>query len=102
MASITANGFCAVAALSRYTRGLPWIVCFRTGKSSRTFSTSNPMESMLLAVLMEFLDQSLLQPVFQGCHLDPVQNILRKRVRQQRARITFSDAARLQVKHRFF
>ena len=40
IASITANGFCAVAALSRYTSGLPWIVCLRTGKSSRIRSTS--------------------------------------------------------------
>ena len=46
MASITANGFCAVAALSRYTSGLPWIVCLRTGKSSRIRSTSKVVETL--------------------------------------------------------
>ena len=38
------HGFCAVAALSRYTSGLPCIVCFSTGNSSRILSTSKPAE----------------------------------------------------------
>ena len=35
MASITARGFCAEAALSRNTSGLPCTVCARIGKSAR-------------------------------------------------------------------
>src|ERR1035438_6398819 len=65
MASITANGFCAVAALSRYTSGMPWMVCFRTGKSCRTFRTSKPAAISLLTVLMEFLEKDPLQRVFE-------------------------------------
>ena len=41
MASITARGFCALAALSRKTRGLPRISVPRIGKSARTRSTSS-------------------------------------------------------------
>src|SRR5581483_2697414 len=40
MALMTASGFCVVAALSRYTRGLPPITLrFRMGKSLRIFTT---------------------------------------------------------------
>src|ERR1035441_4421246 len=100
MASITANGFCAVAALSRYTSGMPWMVCFRTGKSSRTFCTSKPAAISLLTVLMEFLEKDPLQRVFQRRYLDAVHDVLRERVRQQAARLLLADAARLQVEQR--
>src|SRR5687768_12130015 len=36
---MTARGFCVVAALSRYTNGLPWTCRCRMGKSLRTSST---------------------------------------------------------------
>src|ERR1035438_80785 len=101
MASITARGFCAVAAESRYTSGLPWMVCLRTGKSSRSFSTSNAVVTSLLSVLMEFLKENLLQRIAQRRNLDPVHNILRERVGQQTARFLLADAARLQVEQRF-
>src|SRR5437867_13196232 len=41
MASITWRGFWLVAALSRYTTGLPRTVCERTGKSARMRATSS-------------------------------------------------------------
>src|ERR1035441_8543571 len=69
MASMTAKGFCAVAALSRYTRGIPWMVCLRTGKSSRIFSTSKTAGMTLLSVLMEFLEEDLFQLFAQVRHL---------------------------------
>ena len=50
-ASTTAVGFCAVAALSRYTRGLPWMCCLRTGKSSRIFSTSKAGATVLVSIV---------------------------------------------------
>src|SRR5438876_10866790 len=40
-ASTTTLGFWLVAALSRYTRGLPWTFSLRIGKSARTASTLN-------------------------------------------------------------
>src|SRR5690242_8078306 len=40
---MTARGFCEVAALSRYTSGLPLMRCRRIGKSSRTRSTLNAL-----------------------------------------------------------
>src|ERR1017187_7492456 len=100
MASITANGFCAVAALSRYTSGMPWMVCFRTGKSSRTFWTSKPAAISLLTVLMEFLEKDPLQGVSQCRYLDAVHDVLREGVRQQGAGLLLADAARLQVEQR--
>src|ERR1035438_3250576 len=101
MASITAKGFCAVAALSRYTRGFPWILCFRTGKSSRTLSTSKPAEITLVSALMEFLEQDSFQRIFQGLNFDAIDDVLREGVGQQAARILFADAARPQVEHGF-
>ena len=80
MASITANGFCAVAALSRYTRGFPWILCFRTGKSSRSFSTSKAAEITLVSTLMEFLEQDSLERILQGLNFDAVDDVLREGV----------------------
>src|ERR1035441_7468244 len=100
MASITANGFCAVAALSRYTSGMPWMVCFRTGKSSRTFCTSKQAGLSLLTVLMEFLEKDPLQRVFQRRDLNAIHDILREGVGQQGARLLLADAARLQVEQR--
>src|SRR3954447_2934292 len=100
MASMTAKGFCAVAALSRYTSGLPWIVCFRTGKSWRTRSTSNVVETWLLRVLIEFLEQDPLERVPQCRYLDAVHNVLREGVGQQTASVTLVDAARLHVEQR--
>src|SRR5690242_15799675 len=100
MASITAKGFCAVAALSRYTSGLPWMVCLRTGKSSRTRSTSKVVETWLLRVLIEFLEQDPLQRVPQCRNLDTVYDVLRERVGQQAACVLLVDAARLQVEQR--
>src|ERR1035441_4777093 len=100
-ASTTAVGFCAVAALSRYTKGLPWMCCLRTGKSSRIFSTSKPAAITLLSVLMEFLEEELFQLLAQVGDLDPVDDVLCERVSQQAARLLFADAARLQVKQRF-
>src|SRR5438876_10112293 len=41
MASITWRGFWLVAALSRYTTGLPRRVCERIGKSARMRATSS-------------------------------------------------------------
>ena len=38
---MTTCGFWLVAALSRYTRGFTCTCCFRMGKSSRIFATSN-------------------------------------------------------------
>src|SRR4051812_8940767 len=97
MASITTNGFCAVAALSRYTSGLPWIVCLRTGKSSRIRSTSKVVESWLLRVLIEFLEQDSLQRILQRLHLDTVDDVLRECIGQQTARVALADAPRPQV-----
>src|ERR1039458_6793661 len=101
MTSITAKGFCAVAAESRYTSGLPWMVCLRTGKSSRSFSTSNAAVTSLLSVLMKFLEEYLFQQIAQALHFNPIHNILRKRVGQQTARFPLANAARLQVEQRF-
>src|SRR5579872_2775328 len=101
IASITANGFCAVAALSKYTSGLPWIFCLRTGKSSRIFSTSNPIASMLRAVLMKFLEENFFQLLLQRRNFDPVEDVLRERIRQQAPRLAAPDAARLQIEQRF-
>src|SRR5882762_8788804 len=102
MASITACGFCAVAALSRYTRGLPWTVCLSTGKSSRIFSTSKgAFTAVLLRVLMEFLEKDTFQRIPQGLHLDAVHNVLGEGVDQQIARVTLADAAGLKVKQHF-
>src|ERR1017187_6372991 len=94
MASITVHGFCAVAALSRYTSGFPWIFCFRTGKSSRIFSTSKPAGITLVSVLMEFLKQDSFERILQGLQLDAVDDVLGERVRQQAACFVFSDAPR--------
>src|SRR4051812_36751579 len=101
MASMTACGFCAVAALSRYTSGLPWIFCFRTGKSSRILSTSNAVATALVSVLMEFLKESGGKRLSQGLDLDAVDDVLRERGDQQVPRIDLADAARLQVEHHF-
>src|SRR5260370_177397 len=100
MASITDCGFCAVAALSRYTSGFPWIFCFRTGKSSRIFSTSKPVGTTLVSVLMEFLKQDSFERIPQGLHLDTIDDVLRERVGQQAARLVFADASRPQVEQR--
>src|SRR2546429_3515974 len=99
MASTTAVGFCAVAAESRYTSGLPWTVCFNTGKSSRSFSTSKPAVTSLGSVLMEFLEQDPLQRIPQTLNFDAVHNVLRESVNQQTARLVGADAARPQVEH---
>src|ERR1035437_1574320 len=100
MASMTAKGFWAVAALSRYTRGLPWMFCLRTGKSSRIFSTSKPAVAPpvtgLLSVLMKFLEKNPFQRIPQRLYFDAVDHILRERVSQQTARLALADAARLQ------
>src|ERR1700730_12785347 len=101
MASITANGFCAVAAESRYTRGMPWIFCFKTGKSSRIFSTSKLAAIWLLTVLMEFLEESLLQRFLQRGNLNAINDVLRKGVGQHAARFPLANAARLQIECRF-
>src|ERR1035437_7282662 len=113
MASTTAKGFWAVAALSRYTSGLPWMVCLRTGKSWRIFSTSKPASKPrgsppvapavvgLLSVLMKFLEQNPLQRIQQRLCFDAIDHVLRKSVGQQAAGLAFADAARLQVKQGF-
>src|ERR1039458_2284168 len=101
IASITACGFCAVAALSRYTSGLPCMVCLRTGKSSRIRSTSKPAAISVVTVLMEFLGQNLFQLVPQLRYLDPVDDVLLEGLCQQASRLLFADAARLQVEQRF-
>src|SRR5215469_3261260 len=100
IASITAYGFCAVAALSRYTSCLPWMVCFKTGKSSRIRSTSNEVATLLVRVLMKFLEQDPFERVPQTLHLDAVHDVLRKRVGQEVARLLLADAARLQIEQR--
>src|SRR4051794_34835430 len=97
MASITALGFCEVAALSRYTSGLPWIRCLRTGKSSRTASTSKGAMTGLVSVLMEFLKEDAFQRISQGLHFNTVYDVLREGVNQEVARVGLRDAARLQV-----
>src|SRR5581483_6219537 len=99
MASTTTVGFCAVAALSKYTSGWPCTFCFRTGKSSRIFSTSKPAATALLSVLMEFLVQQPLQRLFDGGRLDAVEDVLRERMRKERPCFVLADAARLQVEH---
>src|SRR3989338_288748 len=38
---MTEIGFCVVAALSRYTKGCPFMLLFNIGKLSRIFWTSN-------------------------------------------------------------
>src|ERR1035437_4344360 len=105
MASITAKGFWAVAAESRYTSGLPWMYCFRTGKSSRIFSTSKPAVApaviWLLSVLMKFLEKNAFQRIAQRLYFDAIHHILRESVSQQAAGLAFADAARLQVEERF-
>src|SRR5664279_5140943 len=109
MASITANGFCAVAAESRYTSGLPWMYCLRTGKSSRIFSTSKPAVApavapavtWLLSVLMKFLEKNAFQRIPQRLYFDAVDHVLRERVGQQAAGLALADAARLQVEQGF-
>src|SRR5450759_252689 len=104
-ASITAKGFWAVAALSRYTRGLPWMFCLRTGKSWRIFSTSKPavapVETGLLSVLMKFLEKNPFQRIAQRLYFDAIHHVLRESVSQQAAGLAFADAARLQVEERF-
>src|SRR5208283_2380639 len=97
IASITACGFCAVAALSRYTSGLPCMVCFRTGKSSRILATSKPAAMSVVSVLMEFPGQHLFQPIPQPGNLDAVDDILRERLCQQAARLGLANSARLQI-----
>src|ERR1035437_1985426 len=105
MASITAKGFWAVAAESRYTSGLPWMYCFRTGKSSRIFSTSKPAVApavnWLLSVLMKFLEKNAFQRIAQRLYFDAIHHILRESVSQQAGGLAFADAARLQVEERF-
>src|ERR1035437_8131461 len=109
MASITAKGFWAVAALSRYTSGLPWMFCLRTGKSWRIFSTSKPavapavapVETGLLSVLMKFLEKNPFQRIAQRLHFDAIDYVLRECVGQQAAGLALADAARLQVEERF-
>src|ERR1017187_6859618 len=75
--------------------------CLRTGKSPRIFSTSKPAAITLLSVLMEFLEEELFQLLAQVRDLDPVDDVLRKRVSQQDARLLFAEAARLQIEQRF-
>src|SRR5882757_7576192 len=98
MASMTGCGFCEVAALSRYTSGLPWIRCLRTGKSSRICSTSKGVVTGLVRVLMEFLEENAFQRICQRFHLDAVDNVLGEGVDQEVPRVDFRDAARLKVK----
>src|SRR5215475_8001616 len=77
------------------------MVCLRTGKSSRIFSTLKPVWIGLVTVLMEFLKQHALQRIAERWDLDAVYDILRERVSQQAAGFALRDAARLQIKHRF-
>src|SRR5689334_12289734 len=100
MASITCRGFCEVAALSRYTSGLPWTVCLSTGKSSRTFSTSNAAEIWLLRLLIEFLEQDPLERIPQGLRLYAIHNVLREGIGQQAARVLPVDTPGAQVEKR--
>src|SRR5882724_1803043 len=97
MASITDCGFCDVAALSRYTSGLPWMRCLRTGKSSRICSTSMGVRTGLVSVLMEFLEENTFQRIPKRLHFDSVHDVLREGVDQKVARVNFRNAARLQV-----
>src|SRR6185437_6652055 len=99
MASMTWSGFWAVAALSRYTSGLPWTDCLRTGKSARTFSTSKPVATLLVMVLMEFLEEIFLQRFLQRRNFNAVHDVFGKRVRQQAARFAPADTAGTQVEH---
>ena len=50
IASITCRGFCAEAALSRNTSGLPRTVCARIGKSARMRSTSSPAATASVSI----------------------------------------------------
>ena len=84
MASRTICGFWVVAALSRYTSGLPWTRWFRTGKFWRWPPADGPagcsVKATLVATAMEFLQQQLLQLLAQRLDLDTVHDVARKRV----------------------
>src|SRR5438874_10253319 len=66
MASMTARGFCAVAALSRYTNFLPRISRERMGKSRRIFSTSNPVPTTCSRWAADSLDGILAAVVIRS------------------------------------
>src|SRR5271157_2990563 len=100
MASTTQAGFWAVAALSRYTSGLPWTVCLRTGKSARTRSTSKAAWISPICVLMKFLEQDPLERIPQCVHFNAIDDVLGESVGQQTARFAGADAAGPQVKQR--
>src|SRR6476619_3217129 len=99
MASRTWRGFCAVAAVSRYTRRLSRTSSSRTGKSARIAVTSSAGVRSTLPP-RQFLFHRLHQPLADGRDGNPVEHLAGKRLDEHVSCLAEADAARAQVEQR--
>src|SRR5690554_1620697 len=113
MAWITASGFCVVAALSRYTSGLPCTCCCRIGKSLRICSASKAVRVANAASLIGHLPQLLVglteqgsqpwtQVILDGLLRHLVEQLVDETEAQHAHCFRASDTAALQIEDRGF
>src|SRR5215471_1870171 len=99
MASRTWRGFCAVAALSRYTRRLPCTSSSSTGKSARIAARSSAgVRSTLPSCQFRF--HRLHQLLANRRDGNAVEHFTRERLDQHVTRVVEADTPRAQIEQR--